>query len=44
MRDAVGKFEFAVTGEAIGYQRKSLVAFDITGAFEEFVQDSANKI
>ena len=41
LRHTIGKSQFAVTGEAIEYQRESLIAFDIAGAFEEFIEDGA---
>ena len=44
MRDAIGIGEFAVTCEAIEHQPKSLVAFDIAGSLEIFIEDSADDI
>ena len=44
MRDAIGIFKFAVTGEAVEDESESLIAFHIAGTFEEFVQDSADDV
>lgn len=42
VRNTVGKFEFAITGKTVEDQGKVLVAFDIAGTLEEFVQDGTN--
>jgi len=44
MRNTIGKFEPAVACEAIEEECKTLIAFDIAGTFEKFVQDSANQV
>jgi len=44
MRNTVGKFEFAIAFEAVGYQGESLVAFHIAGTFEEFVQHRTDNV
>lgn len=36
---AIGKLHLAITRKPIGNDRQSLVAFDITGAFEELVEN-----
>lgn len=41
LRHTIGKGQFAVTGEAIEHQRKSLIAFDIARTFEEFIENGA---
>ena len=42
MRNAIGKFEFAVSCKTVGDQCKILVTLHITGTLEEFIQDPAN--
>jgi hypothetical protein len=42
--NAIGKFEFAIAGETIEDQCKTLIALHITRAFKEFVQYCADNI
>ena len=44
MRNAIGKFQPAITRETIEEECKTLITFNVAGTFEEFVQDSANQI
>jgi len=44
MRNTIGIFEFAVTGEAIEHQGKSLIALDANGTLEVFIKNRANDI
>ena len=44
MRDAIGKYEFAVTGKTVEHECKSLVAFNIAGSFEIFIEYRADQI
>jgi hypothetical protein len=41
VRYTIGKSQFAVAGETIEHQCESLIAFDIAGTFEEFIEDGA---
>jgi len=38
MRDAIGKFKFAIACKTIQDQGKILIAFHVAGTFEELVQ------
>lgn len=42
--DAICIFHFAVTGEAVRYERQSLVALHIAGTFEEFIQRRTDEV
>jgi len=42
VRHAIGKCQFAVAGEAVKHEGKSLVAFDVARTFEEFIEDAAD--
>jgi hypothetical protein len=42
VRNAIGKLKFAIAGKTVEDQGKVLVAFDIAGTLEEFIQDSAD--
>ena len=44
VRNTIGKCEFAVTSKTVEHERKSLVAFNITGSFEIFVEHRANQV
>jgi hypothetical protein len=44
VRDTIGKFKPVIAREAIENERKILIALHVTGTFEKFVQDSANKV
>lgn len=44
VRHAVGKFEPAVACEAVEDEGKPVVAFHVTGTFEELIQDSADQV
>jgi hypothetical protein len=41
MCNAIGKGEFAVTGETVENQGEALVTFDVAGSLEEFVHGRA---
>jgi hypothetical protein len=38
MSNTIGKDQFAITGEPIEYEGKSLIAFHIARTFEEFIE------
>jgi hypothetical protein len=42
MRNAIGKLEFTVACKTIEDQGKTLVAFDVAGAFKEFIEHCAD--
>jgi hypothetical protein len=44
VRNAISKYKFAIAGEAIEHEGESLIAFDIAGTFEEFIQDAADQV
>ena len=44
MRDAIGKCQFAVASETIEHEGKSLVALDIAGTLEVFIEHGADQI
>ena len=44
MRDAICIFEFAISGETIEHQSKSLVTFDTDRTIEVFIENGANNI
>jgi len=44
MGNAVGKGKFAVTCEAVEDERESLIPFDITGPFEEFIEHRTQQV
>ena len=44
IRNTIGVGQFAIAGKAVQYKRQSLVAFDIAGTLEEFIQHRADKV
>ena len=44
MRHAIGIFEFAVAGEAIEHEGKSLVALDTNRSCEEFIEHGTDDV
>jgi hypothetical protein len=44
MGNAIGIFELAIACKAVEDEGKALVAFNIAGSFEKFVQDPADQV
>ena len=44
MHHAIGKGHLAVPSKAVEHEGKTLVAFNIAGTFEVFIEDCANQI
>ncbi len=44
MRHAIGKCQFAVTGETVEHESEALIAFDIAGTFEIFIEHRTDQI
>ena len=44
VRNAIGKYQFVVTSETVEHEGKPLVAFDIAGTFEEFIEHAADQV
>jgi hypothetical protein len=44
MHDAIGVFDFAVTGEAVEHKREPLIALHVAGTLEIFIEHGTDQI